>query len=292
MIRRFQLFIICLLVSSGVSACPLIDGIYADWNCNQRLKITFTGDSIVQGVGDTRYENFGGYIIRLKKKLKHDIRGFGIPGVHTDGLLRALQREFDYGNSDVIKKFRNADVIIIDVGRNDYWSESHSAGETARNIKRLVEFFRTEMDARGVKPELVVATLLPTHRYIQGYFIRSVNDTLLTYKSKDLPTSLRFDRVSPAVLSEDGLHPSSKGYSRIANFIKKYIENDLQRILRRKLKDDDADGIYDKFERRYSTDRHNPDTDFDSYLDGEEVFELDTNPLDPFDPVPTPTPIP
>ena len=128
MIRKFLLALICLSCASALQACPLVDGLYADWNCDQQFKITFTGDSIVQGVGDERNVNNGGYVLRLRRRLGQNVVGFGIPGIHTDGLLRALQREFESGNRDVIRKFKNADVIVIDVGRNDYWDEEHSAG--------------------------------------------------------------------------------------------------------------------------------------------------------------------
>ena len=292
MIRNFLLALVCLAFNSGLQACPLVDGLYADWNCDQQLKIAFVGDSIVQGVGDERNENNGGYVLRLKRRLGQNITGFGIPGVHSDGLLRALQREFENKNQDVIRKFRNADVIVIDVGRNDYWSEEHSAGETARNIKRLVEFFRLEMAKRGVKPYLAVATLLPTLRVQQGYFLSDINEVLINYKSEDLPTSLRFDKVSPSALSADGLHPNSRGYGKVASFAEKYIRNNLQKLLERKLPDNDGDGIYNKYESRYFTDPNNADTDGDGFLDGEEVFELLTNPLDSNDPVPTPSPSP
>ena len=43
---------------------------YRDRNCDGEIRIVFTGDSLVFGIGDTANKNKGGYVLRVGKKLK------------------------------------------------------------------------------------------------------------------------------------------------------------------------------------------------------------------------------
>jgi hypothetical protein len=60
----------------------------------------------------------------------------------------------------------------------------------------------------------------------------------------------------------------------------------------RTVPDMDGDALLDVEEATIGTDALNPDTDGDGFDDGEEVLELGTDPLDPFDPEPDPVPEP
>jgi hypothetical protein len=52
----------------------------------------------------------------------------------------------------------------------------------------------------------------------------------------------------------------------------------------------DGDALPDVEEAAIGTDALNPDTDGDSFEDGQEVFLMGTDPLNPLDPTPAPEP--
>ena len=54
----------------------------------------------------------------------------------------------------------------------------------------------------------------------------------------------------------------------------------------------DGDTLLDVDEAAIGTDALDPDTDVDGLTDGQEILELGTDPLDPFDPTPDPVPEP
>jgi hypothetical protein len=60
----------------------------------------------------------------------------------------------------------------------------------------------------------------------------------------------------------------------------------------RTVPDMDGDALLDVEEASIGTDALNPDTDGDGFDDGEEVFVMGTDPLDPLDPTPVPVPEP
>ena len=138
---------------------------------------------------------------------------------------------------------------------------------------------------------------------------------LLKIRGRDLPAYLRFDTLNPALLSSDGLHPTSAGYDVLGDIARQYIIGDAQTRSEISRPDVDEDGIYDLFERKkfktspkiadtdadgledgaevftYMTDPTNADTDGDGVSDGTEVAE-GTDPKSPGSIIPTATPTP
>ena len=303
----------------SATACPTIDNL-VDYNCDQQHKIAIAGDSIVKGVGDEVNENDGGYVLRLSNFFKSSTIGnLGVAGVTSGRLLRLFKRNLTKRRSGTTQERSvNSDLLIIDVGRNDYW-ENWSPSITVRNIRRLVKFLRKELGTSGIsEPFIAVTTLIPTSRSFQRPFIDEVNKLLLEQKSKALPVYIRLDKLSSGILSEDGLHPSSNGYNIITKKVRRSINKRLQKLSLKSRIDTDSDGIYDYFEAgvRFQTDPTLLDTDLDELSDGEEIFDYLTDPseadtdgdnskdgeevicgTDPLDPssypgAPTPTPTP
>ncbi|MCB0317562.1 MAG: SGNH/GDSL hydrolase family protein, partial [Bdellovibrionales bacterium] len=264
-------------------ACPLVNE-FIDYNCDQTLKISFTGDSFVNGVGDSRRR--GGYVGRIRNKIDYiKFTETGVNGVTPSELRRKFLRYFSRKRA-TYKRTINSDIVIIDVGRNSYW-DNESPGRVVRDIKRLVKTLKnllTEEQA-DLEPKIFVATLMPTKRSFQASFIKSVNNILLKRRNfNTLPVFLRFDRLAVRNIGSDGLHPTSRGYRRAANKLKRFLTNKAQRNMARTRVDNDLDGIFDYFETsRYQTDPFLADTDQDTVLDGQEVFYDQTNPLDYYD---------
>ncbi len=279
----------CFALSA--SCCPLIDKLI-DYNCDRSLKIAFTGDSIAYGVGDELNENSGGYGLRLSQTFPDSIiRNVGVRGITSDQLLRAFKknlRKLPHGKT----YFRsvNTDIMLIDVGRNDYWSELKPSF-TVRNIRRLVKFLRTELAKYDeAPPYIAVNTLLPTTRLFQKPFIDEVNKLLIAEQARGLTLAAHFDQVPSELISDDGLHPTSAGYDAMAFLLREFLKGDAQRECRARRADSDSDQIFDRFERsKFGTDPALPDTDADGLLDGEELFVLGTDPLVADAPTPAPT---
>lgn len=281
------LLVLACIPTQTVLACPRVGAQNnVDFNCDQRHRGTFTGDSIVKGVGDELNNNVGGYVKRIKGEFT-DSRFFnlGVPGITTDRLLADFKQNVVGGlRAKTIRATRNIDFIVIDVGRNDFFQD-RPASITVRNIRRLVKFLRRTLGDSSSRPLIVVSTLLPTNRDFQAPFIEEVNDLLRRQKGANLPVFLDFNRLPKRFLSADGLHPSSEGYDRMTNILSKYLRNRLQRKSLENRPDLDEDGIFDRFEAsKFGTDPELADTDGDSIDDGTEVFDLETDPTNPLDP--------
>lgn len=278
-----RLAVLLLFLAADAFACPLVKRTMIDFNCNGKLKIAITGDSIVSGVGDEVYtEKKSGYVLRLGQLLRAKVTNLGIAGITSGGLLRAFMRNIDKERTS--RLLRDADIIIIDVGRNDYWLEDSSPEEVARNIERTIAFLRKKLKTRdlGVRPFFMVSTLIPTERSFQQPFVDQVNSALRRFNSRELPLHIFFDtNFSTSILSEDGLHPNAEGYDTIAIFLKRFLKNDAQIEIAKKRRDRDGDGAYNYFEKYwYHTDPRKKDTDGDGFWDGAEIYQLGTDPLD------------
>jgi lysophospholipase L1-like esterase len=259
---------VALLASSAYAtqlfACPLV------------------GDSFVFGTGDERNENRGGYVLRLARTFSSsEVNNFGYPGITTAKLLSYYKQLFakEPRNSE-IKELGTSDIVIIDVGRNDYFNRNSST-LTATTIKRLTTVLSTELMKKYGTAPLFISTVLPlTRREIDLGFIEQVNTVLLKLRGRELPAFLRFDKLSPLLLGADGLHPTSAGYDVLANIAIQHVKGDAQVRSRNSRKDLDEDGLYDLLERKkFKTSPRKRDTDEDGLIDGAEIFTQLTDPL-------------
>lgn len=253
-------------------ACPLIAKRFIDFNCDQKFKIAFTGDSIARGVGDDENNDNGGYVKRVRKYVRRlKTSNLGSPGTTAEELLRDFRRNIDKRKTS--KRLADVDIIFIDVGRNDYWQDT-PALSVVRNIKRTIRFLQKNVKAQtGVRPLFVVSTLIPTNRSFQQPYVDEINEALVRFKANDLPVELLFhENFSTSILSFDDLHPDGPGYESLAQFISEFLKNRAQSIQSAKRRDRDNDGIFDKFEEQFGTLKGNPDSDGDGILDGEDVF--------------------
>lgn len=272
-----SLIIIALSVAP-VAACPLIGGL-VDYNCDERIKIVVTGDSIVAGVGDTRNGNRGGYVLRLEEYFPDAIISeVGVPGTTAGRLFSQYRRNI--GRPRLIKLIRRADLVIMDLGRNAYWTH-HSVPKVMRNLKRLARFLSVEIEKLGNSaPKIFLGSQLPTTRGFETGFIGELNQGISLLRSKYFKKGPRFDRMPTSVIGPDGLHPTSQGYNRIAKMTAKFIRGQAQKVMKHDRKDRDLDGIYDMFEESlFGTSPLLADSDGDGVSDGEEIFVLHTDPL-------------
>jgi lysophospholipase L1-like esterase len=269
-------------VATTALACPLIGG-FVDYNCDQVLKVAITGDSIVYGIGDDSLEDDGGgYVTRLKEYYPSmTIENLGVPGATSLQLFRAFKTNLTKEPPGVTRlKSMDADIYIIDVGRNDYWNRQ-SPELTVRNIRRLVRYLKETLTLQdGTSPLFVVSRLIPTSRAFQKPFVDGINKALVKQASTQLPAYLRFDTFNAKLLTSDGLHPSAEGYDALAKILKNHLIKSANKRMNAARADNDLDGVYDLFETiKFFTNPLKIDTDGDGLSDGLEIFTLGTSPL-------------
>lgn len=270
-------------LASGAFACPLRGGL-VDFDCDANARVVIIGDSFVSGtLGDGRSSD-GGYVVRTARGLPGVlVFGVGYPGITSAKLLSKVKQAVTRrGNGPLSLALSNADYVVIDVGRNDYFSKT-KASTVAKNVTKMANLIALHGGrATGVPPLVTVATLAGTRRPKQQRFIDSVNSALVGAARRGLPVFLRPDALSGIAVGRDGLHPTATGYDRLASALVDYLLGVNQQRALWYRHDFDSDYIYDEVEAiRFGTSPAATDTDGDGIADGYEVFFLATNPLIP-----------
>jgi lysophospholipase L1-like esterase len=262
----------CLLGTSGAFACPQAAGL-ADYNCDGDAVVVVIGDSLVSGVGDARTGNQGGYVLRTQTRFPDAaIVNQGVPGLRTLTLLKNLRRAFaNSSTSKLAQDLIKADVVVLDLGRNDRWNFGPPAA-TLRNLKRLRQIIQSSVPrSGGVAPLVVTAVLMSPNRGSQSPWVKELDNLILKSHSVEHPANLRFDLVSKRLLQPDNIHPTSQGYAAMAKVFVSYLLKEYREYVGVLRQDQDNDGLYDIFEAsRFGTDPTLADTDGDGIKDGND----------------------
>jgi lysophospholipase L1-like esterase len=275
---RTWIALLCVFLAPLRSyACPFVSGL-PDFNCDGEIVISVVGDSLVYGTDDSENDGKGGYVLRTQQALPDvTIHNFGYPGITTIGLALRINRNFGRNNLNrLTSALVQSDLIVIDVGRNDEWSKTPT--ETATALKRLREDIEDEISREtGNKPLVVTSVLMVTRKLKKASWINELNKYIVASHSRSAPADVRFDAVPYHLCGPDRIHPTSKGYERLAGIFMRYITQSYPKHVENLRKDRDEDGLYDIFERaQFGTDPLNPDTDADGVIDG-----VDPDPLNP-----------
>jgi len=268
---------VALFVAPSAHSCPWIGGL-PDFNCDGEIIISVLGDSLVYGTLDTENDGKGGYVLRTQRSFqKATFNNFGFPGITTYGLAAKINRAFGRPKPNKLgAQLIKSDLIVLDVGRNDDWSMSPS--QTASTLKRLRRHIEDEIKkSNHMRPLVVTAVLMITKTAKKGSWINDLDKLITSSNSKYAPSDLRFDSVPSQLCGTDRIHPTSKGYERLARVFRRYLRTSYPQHVQDLRRDRDTDGLYDGFERtRFGTNPLNPDTDGDGLVDGE-----DPKPLEP-----------
>ena len=286
--------------TSNVFACPNIQE-FVDYNCDKKIKVAFTGDSITYGRGDYIHGDQGGFVLRLETQYPEEninFKNVGVPGYTSTALLRAFKQNLNKKEEGKTKRrVRDADAIIIKVGVNDWWIKDTTPTRVVTTIKRLISFLRKKVpqlssrkDILGINkpaPFIAVSTLIPAKRPSQMAFVNALNAELIKYNSKALPVLIHSEGFDPNLIDESTVHPNPKGYNWLAKVMKKFLTKGMKNYIKKNklLPDKDKDGVYDFFEKNlFHTSIQKTDTDNDGFSDKEEIFYIESDPLDPNDP--------
>lgn len=275
-----HLFVLIFSFCSSSAACPLIDGL-VDINCDGVLKISATGDSIVRGTGDKDgNSNNAGWVFDLQQYFPTArIPNVGVPGTTSQELRRLFLRHLIPGDV-TYKEMNGADYVLIEVGTNDYWNKK-PVDVTVQGIKRLIDTLRDFYleNLQIPEPIFVVATVPQSKRSFQNPFLLSLDKALLK-KKESLNVRILFHTLGTGIISKDLLHPSPKGYTKMAEVVAGVLRGVIQTQAQSIRPDLDQDGIYDLFEAVYGTSPLLIDSDGDGFSDGDEVFSRFSDPLD------------
>lgn len=233
----------------------------------------------MKGVGDKRNGNVGGYVLRARKRLPDaEVFDVGVSGITTRRLFRDLKKNLSKSRVGYTQRaMKDADLVIIDAGRNDYW-DRRSVALSARNLRRIGKLLQQLLDnGEGAKPLVAVAYQARIRRSFQQPFIDELNRHIRRLKYP----KVRFNRLSPSLISAaDGLHPTSRGHESLSKILAKFVSKKAQKKMSRGRQDSDGDGVYNLFEiNRYQTDPMSFDSDGDGLSDGDEIFSIGTSPL-------------
>ncbi len=257
----------------GATGCEAIDGI-PDFNCDGKAIVAVLGDSFVYGFGDSKNGNEGGYILRTQKKFPNvEFLNLGEKGLQAKVLMRRVDAAFEGSRSlDLRDAILTADVVVIDIGRNDRWYFGLPEG-TYRNITRISKSIKSGAKKAGhVEPFIVTAVLMLPNRGSQGPWVKELDSLILRGSTDADPADLRFDLVSKRLLNKDQLHPSSRGYAQLAKTFTSYLRRKLPRLMNLAHPDSDDDGISDSCESLvFGTDPNEPDSDGNGIDDGVEM---------------------
>lgn len=254
-----------VLAALPAYACPNILG-YVDANCDGKLQVLAVGDSITFGRGD-KPGNEGGYPKRLAEyfaalSVQVEIQTFAKPGKDCLQLLELLKPRITKNKDNL----QQADVAILLCGTNSYWRFlglplEDMAAETKQDLQKVRKLLKKYMYVE-------VASLPPTKRSWQQPFIEAVNDELGGL------VKVHFADMPKSGISKDKLHPNPEGhdflFERALLSLSDVYNVKAQSAL--KLKDDDGDGVYDKFESALGCSNKLADSDGDGLNDRDEVF--------------------
>lgn len=211
-----------------------IDAGLPDLNCDGNVNVVALGDSLVTGVGDKKLRGNGGYVVRTQKRLPHvSLFAHGQAGLRTGPLLKRLRTSFSgTAYQEIAEDLLNADLISIDIGRNDRWLFGPPK-KAYRNLQRIRTLIKQNIqDQTGFAPVIVISVLLLPNRGAQAPWVKELNSYIERSHSPSEPADLRFDKVSKRLLSPDNLHPTSKGYNALSKVYARYITKKYPRYAR------------------------------------------------------------
>jgi len=200
------------------------------------VKILCFGDSITFGLGE---KPCFGWVGRLKDYIEskegyHLVYNLGISGEFISDINQSL--EIEYGKRILPKE--KGDLIIMAIGINDSrWiglpkanSPQTELSDFEKDLKILIKKIKI------LKIPCVFIGLTPvdeskTFPFIKTTFqnnrIEKFNEILKNNCLKNnipfLDIFQKFSKLNYKFLLDDGLHPNSKGYQKMYDFIKKFL---------------------------------------------------------------------
>ena len=212
----------------------------------QEIKIVSVGDSLTEGVGDSKKR--GGYVPYLKEMLELDrgvkaaeIDNFGVKGNRSDQLLEKL------GTNKVKQAIKEANIIIVTIGGNDvmkvvrenFTSLTIGAFEKERkiyeqNLRDVINNVRKENEDSAI---VLIGIYNPFDTWFAN--INEINEIIDNWNegSKKILAQYPdtyfvnvediFLKGGEDLLYTDYFHPNDQGYELIAGRVHEALSTDV-----------------------------------------------------------------
>ncbi|MFD2445743.1 SGNH/GDSL hydrolase family protein [Bacillus sp. CGMCC 1.16607] len=256
--RAFIFFVFTIFILSSCSQTNLISGkihsIKMNYPLNKatvpldfipsNLTIVSAGDSLTQGVGDSRKR--GGYIPYLKAELegekginKVNFMNYGVKGNKTGDLLKRLK------SIELQKAIKSSDMVILTIGGNDIMKVvkeniSHLEKKDFQSAKiqyekNLIQIMNSIRDMHENVSIVLIGLYNPFHTWFAD--VKEMDEILFEWNiigekvisSYDQTYFVKIDEIfknsTENLLYKDYFHPNDKGYSYIANRLYKSLSD-------------------------------------------------------------------
>jgi TolB protein len=203
-----------------------------------KKKHNIRADHLILCLGDSLTESgYGSYVGHLNKLLgENDLRTKAVsaarPGNNSGEYLRFLQNTNILTNTD-------PEIILLLIGTNDVRidSDKTSRADFVKNMQDIIHILSKHKNGDGSKPLIFIMTIPPIFKMDLASFspqssIRIAREINPSIKKLGSENSLKlidlntFFRNKPELLP--GIHPSRRGYSKMAGFIFGRIKNFMQ----------------------------------------------------------------
>ncbi|GAB3792845.1 SGNH/GDSL hydrolase family protein [Virgibacillus kimchii] len=224
---------------------PLSEAVHAavDFFSGRTLHILALGDSLTQGVGDSRGQ--GGYVGLLERSINAEeelayFENLGRRGTRSDQLLQRLEEP------ETEEAITDADIILVTIGANDVMRVLREnitdldiqdfLHENGLYEDRLYNIFSQIEDINSRAEIYLIGIFNPFDRYFQeipelnkivdewnksGETVAEDFDAITFIPIEDL-----FDDHDDDLFAEDNFHPNDEGYRRIAQRVLDYLTDE------------------------------------------------------------------
>jgi len=224
---------------------PLTEAVQATvgFFSGRTLNIVAIGDSLTQGVGDSRGQ--GGYVGLLERSINAEeelvtIENLGVRGNRSDQLLERLE------NPEVEAAIEQADIVLVTIGANDIMKVLRE-NITDLNIQdflhenglyeeRLFEVFSGLEEINPRSDIYLLGFFNPFDKYFQeipelNQIVNEWNETgVKVAEDFDsmtfIPIEDLFDDHDEELFADDNFHPNDEGYRRIAQRVLDYLTDE------------------------------------------------------------------
>ena len=195
------------------------------------LKIIAIGDSLIYGYGD---KEAGGWVERLRlhfmnSESGHVLYNLGIRGDRTEQVKKRLNSEFNQ-RGEIRNKY--PDLIILSIGINDTPRLGHPQGRNLTNYEHYTEHIHDLLNqAQQLAPVFFIG-MVPVDESKMPFLDCLYFNLRDQYHYKEIAKQACQEKNTPYLdifdlwmsrgdnwrksqMSEDGLHPNSKGYATL-----------------------------------------------------------------------------
>lgn len=214
----------------------------------KNISIVAVGDSLTQGVGDSKSVG-GGYVTRLTKKVqdkynvKTESHNYGVSGDTSQQIMARIRSD-----AKMHQDLPKADIITITVGGNDFMhllqrkgidlTEGNIADEQVQFDKRLTQLLTDIRNYNSKAPIYLIGIYNPFSIYLanvknaktafinwnkgsakvaagfnETYFI-DINNL---YQNKSINKKVEKTGVNPYLYKKDHFHPNGTGYDMMTD---------------------------------------------------------------------------